>query len=542
MIRVVVEQGEPHGAVFVLEEGQHVVGRGHRCSVRLTAPDVSREHCLITIAGTVVRVENLSKFKTRLDDQPFGGVTEARHGQRLGLGKSTVLRLDMLGETVLSLVSKPGQSPVSGEEPAGSSMSYGALTTRGVSAAGTQATVPTAGGGTTVGRSQETLLVGADGKAEDTGPAIQAEAVADAYVTPPAEGSTRVQRTRPVPPEVVEEVRRELVRQQKRRTLLIGAGLVALLPAAGLVIHLTSRNNNVPITWPTDAQGQTQDGYISWPERGRAHGYYDLLYPVTGRVDTNISEDTITVSCLLNPPYNNIPLRLTLREDSDAAFVTRDLDACVDLWIEKSEAEGLWGFQRGANKALFFGERLRENGLPFRLVTYQLQDNRGKWFGVAYVFQYGRTVAVLRAEVPVEYLGRCEDILYTAMIEPAPEFVRGYWGGGPLAPPDTVASQLARIRAELRRKAAGTWDEIQETLFGCLRRAVLDGDRTAEQDARELLVQLRSYQAMWFHRQDLDRLAAIRIGDQQRVRQIARQTQAVFSSPDDWRYYECRKW
>lgn len=80
-----------------LTEGDHVVGRGADCDLRLEEPSVSRRHARLRVAGEAAEVEDLgSSNGTLLDGRRLDGAEPLQAGQRLSLGNLhlTVARAD----------------------------------------------------------------------------------------------------------------------------------------------------------------------------------------------------------------------------------------------------------------------------------------------------------------------------------------------------------------------------------------------------------------------------------------------------------------
>ncbi|MBP7637430.1 MAG: FHA domain-containing protein, partial [Kiritimatiellae bacterium] len=73
MLRLTVERGEPAGAACDLEPGETTLGRSRSATFRLLSSDVSGLHAVVKVAGGVARLENLSQFGTRVDEQPVVG-------------------------------------------------------------------------------------------------------------------------------------------------------------------------------------------------------------------------------------------------------------------------------------------------------------------------------------------------------------------------------------------------------------------------------------------------------------------------------------
>jgi len=95
VIRVI--EGPDKGAEAALPPGTALVGRSPRATLRLTAPDVSHEHLLITRSGDEYFAENLSARGTFIDGRKITGQVRLRPRQQIRLSEQTVLRLEQPG-------------------------------------------------------------------------------------------------------------------------------------------------------------------------------------------------------------------------------------------------------------------------------------------------------------------------------------------------------------------------------------------------------------------------------------------------------------
>ncbi len=58
-VGLVIVKGGPKGRMIALRDGTTLVGRAKGCKLRLMAGDVSRRHCLLTLTGDRLKVEDL---------------------------------------------------------------------------------------------------------------------------------------------------------------------------------------------------------------------------------------------------------------------------------------------------------------------------------------------------------------------------------------------------------------------------------------------------------------------------------------------------
>lgn len=72
---------------YPLEEGEHVIGRGHDVAIRLYTPLISRHHARILVRGNGVTLEDLgSKNGTLVNGARVEGTVELRPGDTINVG------------------------------------------------------------------------------------------------------------------------------------------------------------------------------------------------------------------------------------------------------------------------------------------------------------------------------------------------------------------------------------------------------------------------------------------------------------------------
>jgi pSer/pThr/pTyr-binding forkhead associated (FHA) protein len=58
-VKMLVVQGRPTGKTLVFPDGVYYIGRGTECHIRPNSEWVSRQHCLLRVAGHVVTIRDL---------------------------------------------------------------------------------------------------------------------------------------------------------------------------------------------------------------------------------------------------------------------------------------------------------------------------------------------------------------------------------------------------------------------------------------------------------------------------------------------------
>ncbi len=532
-LSLTMEKGEPRAAVFVLRPGETILGRSSSAGVRLGSPDISGQHAKITVTGDAAVLENLSRFGTRVDEVDITGPFTLVPGQRIGIGKATVLVFQAGAE--VQAASLPAEAPETrgtmmgkathaATRPFPATMSAGAIheaaTGKGVP---TRAAVPAADDRT---------------RAMPSGGA-EAEPMSrpDWTTEVGAEGETRAMQTRAAAPEEIEFLK---VTEQKKVKNRIILGLAVAIPLLLLVIIFRPRTPppEKEFEWPRNEAGDYLDGYESSPSGGIKEGGYDLCYPATPGFKKRSIAGGVVMESLIGRD-RNIPMRVYLQEELDKKFAGMSRTAFVEDWIQQMTASGgRWNFDRPSPVAVFQG---KENGIPGIRMTYQ-RDGDGTWFGVATVTRHGIRRITIRAEAPATERARAERILSAQFFRPSLDFLRAYWEPTLELQKGVEADVLRQVRQELDRMAPATWIQTEALLTGLLTKVVGAGNSEVESDAVGMLARLREREALWFNSQQLAFDAAIMQGSPGKARKIAEFTKGIFSNPEDQRYYTVRKW
>ncbi|WP_175517244.1 FHA domain-containing protein [Planctomicrobium piriforme] len=87
-----VQTGKHKGRQIPLTRPETIIGRGEEARIRIPFPEVSREHCRLTISNKSVVVEDLkSRNGTFVDGRPVTKVTVLEPGSTLTIGPVTLL-------------------------------------------------------------------------------------------------------------------------------------------------------------------------------------------------------------------------------------------------------------------------------------------------------------------------------------------------------------------------------------------------------------------------------------------------------------------
>ncbi|MDX9792444.1 MAG: FHA domain-containing protein [Kiritimatiellia bacterium] len=528
MLRLTVESGEPAGAACDLKPGETTLGRSRSATFRLLASDVSGLHAVVKVAGGVARLENLSQFGTRVDDQPVAGAVALIPGQRIAIGKMTVLRVDEAGGADAEAPTGGGHEPATRAADALTAAAAPApAPTRGAAPAGTRPAAVAASARATA----ETLADDAFSELTRsmggvTGQGGESE-----------EGATRAMQTRAATPEEIEHLQ-ELERKRVRRRLTVGLSVAIPLVMLALIFRPRRPPPEVEIEWPKDAAGSYLDQFEPAPSGGYKEDGFDVCFPGNGTFKRKVIEGGMVLEGFIGRSLD-VPMRVVVQEEREVRFAGLSRAAAVEDWMQQAaDSGGRWNFDRPSPTPAFFG---RKNGIPYTRVTY-LRDGDGTWFGVASVVLYGDRRLVARTEVPAAERMRAEKMMSVKLIRPSDAFEFAYWEGVPGTASLDESAMLRQIRADLERIAPATWAALESLLQTLLTQAVQAGHREVETEALALLVKLRERQALWFNSQKLAFDAAMMQNNWKKAEKVAEFTKAVYSRVEDQRYFDVRKW
>lgn len=531
MLSLRVEKGEPVGVVFSLTPGETIIGRSSTARIRLVSPDISGAHAKISVNGDQAVLENLSRFGTRVNETAISGPAALTPGQRIAIGKSTVLVVES-GREAVSSRSEPAALTV----PATRGTAFGTATSAALKP------VPDHEADTGNGITDKPGLA-QDDKTGAALPQPKDGAEAEPLSRPDwtseagASGETRAMQTRAAAPDEIDFLK---AAEQKKIRNRVTLGVVIAIPLLVLTIMVWPKAPppETEFTWPKDATGEYLDAFEASPSGGFKDGGFDICYPGVPGVTKKSIPGGVVIEDRIGRDLN-VPIKLILQEEKDKKFAGMDRAMFVSDWIQQMTASGgRWNFDKPTSAVTFIG---KENGIPSMRVTYQ-RDGDGSWFGVATLYRYGIRRVTLRAEAPATERVRAERILSSRFIRPSIDYIRAYWEPVSRMPVASESDALRQIRQELDRMAPATWQEVKALLEGVLTKAMNEDNAEVEAEAVLLLSKLHERQALWFNSQQLAFDAAVMQGNTQKAKKIAEFAKGMFSDMEDSRYFTVRKW
>jgi len=517
MFKLIMINGEPHNAEFVLKPGENIIGRSRSTGIKVSAMDVSGRHSRVLVEDDMVLVENMSQYGTFVDNQPVESRIEVALGSVLKIGKNTEMRLEKVADSPAAPIGMD-DGPATGEPSTFDDEDVTGDVT-GADAGLTAAPAPHSSAAP-VSDFEESLTMDAGIENYDD-----------------EEGATRAMHTRAATPDEI-QILKDNESSRAKRKMTITISVVVVLLVLGVIFRPRRPPPETEISWSKDAKGNYQHLFESGISGGREQGFYDLRYPDNGTFKKSDVVGGYKLSGSVGRD-RDVPVRIILQEEVDLRLASMTQEQIVADWIEMSSGSGgVWRFNPPSKLAVFFGDK---NGIPYSRITY-LRDDNGSWFGVANVFRHGKHRIVARAEAPANEQVRVENLLSSRLIYVADEYQFAYWPYIADIAAVSVEDELSEARHDLDRMAPGTWMSVDKQLCALLSRVVPQEDIESTQESLRLLNKLRQSEALWFNSQQLSFESYKFRGDLKMARKVSVFTKGVFSEMSDQRYYTVRKW
>jgi predicted component of type VI protein secretion system len=118
--RLAVRQGPVPGKFYELAKDVSTLGRDVRNDIVVNDAEVSRTHCRLTAQADGYLVEDLGSTNgTFIAGQRLTGPRVLRPGERLGLGETVVLELELVRDPEATVIAEPSATPAAASAPSG---------------------------------------------------------------------------------------------------------------------------------------------------------------------------------------------------------------------------------------------------------------------------------------------------------------------------------------------------------------------------------------------------------------------------------------
>lgn len=113
-VKMVVLQGRPAGKALVFPDGVYYIGRGAECHIRPNSEWVSRQHCVLRVAGDAVHIRDLgSRNGTLVNGVLLDRERQLDNGDQVQVGP-LVFEVALDSETVSHPINTPSRQAVDG--------------------------------------------------------------------------------------------------------------------------------------------------------------------------------------------------------------------------------------------------------------------------------------------------------------------------------------------------------------------------------------------------------------------------------------------
>lgn len=541
MLKLIVEIDKKRMGDYVLEQGENIIGRSRKSTVRVDAPDISRAHLKITVSDGGAVAENMSKFGSKLNGVPIEEPAELAHGARLTVGDMTTLIFqdsEIAGESAPDADEEVRTMIETDERAEDPSAELSDMTSAGdAGPSGIPVPEPVDSTADELPSADDFPATGNEDEPFGTSAAVHGgPGDTMSSMSGTGGGATQAMQTRLVSPEELEILK---LTEQKRVRKRMAVMAMVIVPTVILAVVFRPRAlppENV-IEWPMDEKGYV-DAFEPAPSGSFVDGGFDIFYPGTEGAKVLPAPGGLVIECMIGRD-RNVPMRIVLKEETDKRFLEMSRDAAVNDWIESAAASGgKWNFDKPSPILGFFGG---EKGVPYIRVSYR-REEKDSWYGAVSIFRYGSRRVSVRAEVPAQEKVRAADMVGKGFVRASISYQRTHWEPTQELPKAAGSAILADVRRDLARMAPATWGETETRLVGVLTKASINDDAEAVEEGTRLLMELRTRQAKWFNSQQFARDNAVAEGNYSRAERVAAYTKAVFSNLEDRRYYTVRKW
>lgn len=565
-----ITTGADGGKTWLLHPGENLLGRSRTAHIRVPNDDVSGKQCLIIINpddGSAM-LKNLSTRGTKLDGKLISDTSELTLQQIISAGKdlefvfTTEADDEVEQDEISSNKTEHGEEENSdatsytcffGNEPASEKDNTDSFKTSPGEGNHTPATRMAQGFEKISSDSEPTSSEqGAthsemfdknsdDTHADTTGGAL----FMDDDIDKTNVNETHMVQTRMANMDEINFIKGQIKKQQQNRFYMKFI-LFALVAGLLLVVwKLRAPQHERVVSWPRNAEGAFNTGFISPFDNGTQQGGFDMYYPLWDipgytEVDTSVP-DTVIIKTFLGKRAD-VRLNITLTKEKSESFIhEKRADALENALVRlAASGDGLYNIDRNYRREFLvppFGDS--ENGLVCDIVTYQRELDGHAWAGVLRFFRNADTLYMIRSEVPAEEKHRAIGILVSdSFINISHAFIRKHWEGSDDYPKNDMNRQMIWVRNELNRKAPMQMPRLEIAVKALLAQALSENNEKAYKDAMALLLTLRRYQQEWYKMQRLKWFAATRERNSTKRMKIRSESEAVFTIKEDKRNYD----
>lgn len=505
-------EGELAGQVFPLGKDAIGIGRSRQNDIILSDEDISRKHIIVSYDGSNVHIENLSAGKTFLNKTQvkLGDNSIVIAGQEVTLGKSNTFILEVSPPLFTDSDDKTSftSSPDSDTVAFNASEDASQLNT-----------------GIDVLFFQEK-----NDNNEDV----------SRFDDNTNEEQTVGMQTRMATPEEVEYIKRQEEKTFLFKKILLAAIFILFLVCMGVYSYFfLFKAPEKNIEWAKDINGQPLIGTY-WIKALPAPAFFALIYPTLPgkqQVKVTTQKDYTEIHSKIGR-NSDIDIFIGVECKQDVKFLNEERDITFSNWVtSKSQGTESWNFEMRSPLNFFS----RDKGIPYIKIGYSRNRGNILWSGYAYFIRYADFRIVLTVEIPASEKWRGNQILSNNFIAFDDGFLFTHWEGFSSInemPAEQLIDEAALL---LSRSTPALWQRIEYLLRSALVKCKISGDTKNAKNAQKYLIQLRLAQIKWYNMQKIAYGRFNNLQDIEGKKRIEILCRAVFSSPDDMRYFKVRK-
>lgn len=513
--------GELQDKVFSIKENALSIGRSHSNEIRLSSPDVSGHHVILTLTPDGIVLENLSSRETSIDNEviQLGDRIRLYVGQEIKMGDDNTFILESLQ---------------SDDDFATADIRFNE---------GEKTSLPERNDDLPTMNSDSCSLPHFQSVLESQ----EAKGIMDKRETMRPlsvhdDDKTIAMQTRMASTEELDYLKGSHQRQKNKKvgiyTSIIIFFIGALFAGYWFFIHKIPEEF---VSWPKNAEGAELSNIAKlkgfpWP------GDIDLEYPCVKNTKIKQSPGMIEINTFLGK-YQDVPFRMILEYRKTVESLNEGRIKGFEKWIANKEKNyENWNFDTILPLSFYQGE----HGIPYLCAPYSRTIKNESFFGFAVYLRYEDWIITLLKEVPIRERWRAEIYIQkVCFFRFSIRFLQTHWEGIDHIINGSATENIAEAKALLLRRSPSVWEKSDLLLHNALIKSNGHSDMIDNYtEAMELLQTLRKNQTEWFNAQKIAYFRAKNRNEKKEQDRIRENLKAVFSSEEDLRFHKIRqnKW
>jgi len=355
---------------------------------------------------------------------------------------------------------------------------------------------------------------------------------------------TQVVQTRMASMDEMNFIKNQIKKQQQSRLFFKFLIFSLLIVFLGIIWMMKAPQNEKVLSWPHTAKGDAVEYHTAsmaaW-DGGYKKGAFDLYYPAWKKNHAESVENKIMIHSFLGK-NGDVPLEIIFYREDALSHVYESRENALKSALKRlsENPDEMFNIDSNSVKTFLIPEQgPAGNGILCDVVTYQ-KDKERSWFGVLRFFRHGRYNYILRAEVPASEKHRAMSILVSdTFLTIHPQFVKSHWEGNDEYVRGDVDRMILGIRDELlNHNSPMQYPRLELAIKSILAQSRYNNQRKPYLEGMELLLLLREKQQLFYNKQKIRWISAVRENNRVEKIKIRNESEAVFSISSDKRRFD----